>query len=137
MVTQFGMSDRLGPLAYGDNEEEIFLGHSIARTQNMSDETLKMVDEEIHHFVDEGYATAKTIIEEHIDELHMLAKGLLEYETLTGQEIKDLLKGKPPVRDSGDDGGNKAPASSAVPSAGAGKPREEPDDGGMEPQPQT
>ena len=137
MVTQFGMSDKLGPLAYGDNEDEVFLGHSIARQQAMSDDTQKMVDEEIHRFVDEGYAKAKEILEKHIDELHTLAEGLLEYETLTGQEIVDLLKGKPPVRDSGDDGGTQAPASSAVPTAGAGKPREEPDDGGMEPQPQT
>ncbi|MGD9828562.1 MAG: ATP-dependent zinc metalloprotease FtsH [Hyphomicrobiaceae bacterium] len=137
MVTKFGMSDKLGPLAYGDNEEEVFLGHSVARTQNLSDETQKMVDEEIHRFVDEGYATAKRIIEEHVDQLHIIANGLLEYETLSGDEMRDLLNGKPPVRDSGDDDGLKAPSASAVPSAGRTKPREDPGAGGMEPQPQA
>ena len=58
MVTQYGMSDKLGPLAYGDNEEEVFLGHSVTRTQNLSDETQKTVDEEIHRIVDDGYDTA-------------------------------------------------------------------------------
>ncbi len=64
MVTQFGMSDKLGPLAYGDNEEEVFLGHSIARQQNLSDDTQKLVDQEIHGMVDEGYASARRIVEE-------------------------------------------------------------------------
>ena len=64
MVTQYGMSDKLGPLAYGDNEEEVFLGHSIARTQNMSDETQTIVDEEIHRLVDEGYEHARKILDE-------------------------------------------------------------------------
>ncbi|MEC9367278.1 MAG: ATP-dependent zinc metalloprotease FtsH [Pseudomonadota bacterium] len=140
MVTQFGMSDKLGPLAYGDNEEEVFLGHSIARTQNLSDDTQKLVDDEIHAVVDEGYATAKKIITKHVDQLHVIAKGLLEYETLSGDEIKNLLNGKPPVRDLGDDIKPNEPIVSAVPSTGkAKKPRKkggEPDTGGMEPQPQ-
>ena len=99
MVTQYGMSDKLGPLAYGDNEEEVFLGHSIARTQNLSDETQTIVDEEIHRLVDEGFESARKIIQEHLDDLHIIARGLLEYETLSGDEIKDLLAGKPPVRE--------------------------------------
>ena len=99
MVTQYGMSDKLGPLAYGDNEEEVFLGHSIARTQNLSDETQTMVDEEIHRLVDEGFESARKIISENLDDLHTIARGLLEYETLSGEEIKDLLKGRPPVRE--------------------------------------
>jgi cell division protease FtsH len=73
MVTQYGMSDKLGPLAYGDNEEEVFLGHSIARTQNLSDETQTIVDEEIHRLVDEGFEHAKKIIQEHLDDLHTVA----------------------------------------------------------------
>ncbi|MGD9866393.1 MAG: ATP-dependent zinc metalloprotease FtsH, partial [Hyphomicrobiales bacterium] len=141
MVTQFGMSEKLGPLAYGDNEEEVFLGHSIARQQNLSDETQKLVDEEIHRIVDEGYATAKKIINKHVDQLHTIAKGLLEYETLSGDEIKDLLNGKPPVRDLGDELKPNEPVSSAVPSAGKAKKTRkkggEPDTGGMEPQPQA
>ncbi len=139
MATQYGMSDKLGPLAYGENEEEVFLGHSVTRTQNLSDETQKLVDEEVHRFVDEGYDTARKIIEDHIDQLHTVANGLLEYETLSGDEIKDLLNGKPPIRDfddepSSSDGGTE----SAVPTTGKAKRDngEEPDSGSMEPQPQ-
>ncbi|MFD0986514.1 ATP-dependent zinc metalloprotease FtsH [Methyloligella solikamskensis] len=141
MVTQFGMSDKLGPLAYGENEEEVFLGHSVARQQNLSDDTQAMVDEEIHRFVDEAYDRARKIIDENLEELHTIAKGLIEYETLTGEEIKDLLKGKPPKRDAADDTPSKPSASSAVPATGGGKKKKksdpEPGTGGMEPQPQT
>jgi cell division protease FtsH len=140
MVTQYGMSDKLGPLAYGDNEEEVFLGHSIARTQNLSDETQTMVDEEIHRLVDEAYETARKIIDEHIDDLHLIARGLLEYETLSGDEIKDLLKGKPPVREFAADISPRPTPASAVPTAGRGKkapPEPEPDTGGMAPQPSS
>jgi cell division protease FtsH len=138
MVTQFGMSDKLGPLAYGDNEEEVFLGHSITRTQNLSDDTQKLVDQEIHGMVDEGYAGARRIIEENIDELHIVAKGLLEYETLSGTEIQDLLNGKPPMREFTAKDDKPTRPASAVPTAGKGR-RTEPDPGtgGMEPQPQT
>ncbi|RME97813.1 MAG: cell division protein FtsH, partial [Alphaproteobacteria bacterium] len=140
MVTQYGMSDKLGPLAYGDNEEEVFLGHSVSRTQNLSDETQKLVDEEIHRIVDEGYKTATKILKKHIDQLHIIAKGLLEYETLTGEEIKNLLAGKPPIRDVDIEPSSTGGSASAVPSAGKAKPRkgkgkDEPDTGGMEPQP--
>lgn len=135
MVTQFGMSDKLGPLAYGDNEEEVFLGHSIARQQNLSDETQSMVDEEIHRIVDEGFEGARKIISENIDDLHTIARGLLEYETLSGHEIKDLLNGKPPVRDFPAEETPRPGPQSAVPTAGRGKKPPEPEAGGMEPQP--
>jgi cell division protease FtsH len=138
MVTQYGMSDKLGPLAYGDNEEEVFLGHSIARQQNLSDETQTIVDEEIHRLVDEGHDQARKIIEENIDDLHTIARGLLEYETLSGEEIKNLLKGMPPVREFETDVATRPPPASAVPSAGrSNKAPPEPDTGGLEPQPQT
>ncbi|HEU4475709.1 MAG TPA: ATP-dependent zinc metalloprotease FtsH, partial [Methyloceanibacter sp.] len=137
MVTQFGMSDKLGPLAYGDNEEEVFLGHSIARQQNLSDETQTRVDEEIHRLVDEGFELARKILSENLDDLHTVARGLLEYETLSGEEIKDLLKGKPPVREFAAEVPTRPAPASAVPAAGRGKrpPEPEPDTGGMEPQP--
>ena len=138
MVTQYGMSDKLGPLAYGDNEEEVFLGHSIARQQNLSDETQTMVDEEIHRIVDEAFEHARKIISEHIDDLHTIAHGLLEYETLSGDEIKDLLKGKPPVREFTAETATRPGPASAVPAAGRGKkapPEPEPDTGSLEPQP--
>jgi len=137
MVTQYGMSDKLGPLAYGDNEEEVFLGHSIARTQNLSDETQTIVDEEIHRLVDESFEEARKIIAENMDHLHTIARGLLEYETLSGEEIKDLLKGKPPVREFAAEVAPRPGPASAVPAAGRGKRPPEPDTGGLEPQPQT
>jgi cell division protease FtsH len=134
MATQYGMSDKLGPLAYGENEEEVFLGHSVARSQHLSDETQKIVDDEVHKFVDEGYDKAREILENHMDELHIIGKGLLEYETLSGKEIRDLLDGKPPFRDYGDDNGGNS--ESAVPSAGkADKKGDDTQTGGMEPQP--
>jgi cell division protease FtsH len=140
MVTQYGMSDKLGPLAYGDNEEEVFLGHSIARQQNLSDETQTRVDEEIHRLVDEGFEQARKILSEHLDDLHTIARGLLEYETLSGDEIKDLLKGKPPVREFAAEVPVRPGPASAVPAAGRGKkapPEPEPDTGGMAPEPST
>ncbi|MEP3276981.1 MAG: ATP-dependent zinc metalloprotease FtsH [Stappiaceae bacterium] len=137
MATQFGMSDKLGPLLYAENEEEVFLGHSVARQQHVSDETQKMVDAEIKSFVNQGYETAKRIMTEHEDQLHIIAQGLLEYETLSGDEIKNLLDGQPPIRETDDE--PVTTRTSAVPSAGSGKKRDskdEPDAGGMEPQPQ-
>ena len=87
MVTEFGFSDALGPLRYSENEEEVFLGHSVTQRQNMSDETASIIDKEVRKFVEEGEATARKTVSERIDDLHNLANALLEYETLTGDEI--------------------------------------------------
>ena len=91
MVMQAGLSKELGPVAYGSNEEEVFLGRSVARTQNMSEETSKKVDSEIRKIVDKGYERARTVLTEKIDDLHKLAKALLTYETLSGEEIENLV----------------------------------------------
>ena len=91
MVMQAGLSKELGPVAYGSNEEEVFLGRSVARTQNMSEETSKKVDSEIRKIVDKGYERARTVLTEKIDDLHKLAKALLTYETLSGEEIENLI----------------------------------------------
>jgi cell division protease FtsH len=98
MVTRFGMSDSLGPIAYAENQEEVFLGHSVSRTQNVSEATAQKIDAEIHRIIDECYAKARQILTDHQSDLNVLARGLLEYETLTGDEIVALLKGIPPVR---------------------------------------
>ena len=91
MVTEAGMSELLGPLSYGDNQDEVFLGRSVARNQQMSEETQKKVDSEIKKLVDDLYERAKKILNDKIDDLHKLAKTLLLYETLTGDEIRDLI----------------------------------------------
>ena len=136
MVTRYGMSDVLGPLAYNENEEEVFLGHSVARQQNMSQETQRMIDDEVRKIVDEAYDTAKRVLEENIDDLHTLAKGLLEYETLSGDEIRALLRGEPPVRDHGEPlPVENEPPQSSVPTSGKPKPTGDVG-GGMGPEPQ-
>jgi cell division protease FtsH len=123
MVTRFGMSDQLGPLTYGENEDEVFLGRSITRHQQMSEETAKKIDTEIKRIVDEGYKKAKKILTEKIDDLHKLAKALLVYETLSGKEISDIIfKNKYPERKEVDDS-NKEETSSALGSTMGLKPK--------------
>jgi len=91
MVMRAGLSKELGPIAYGENEEEVFLGRSVARQQNMSEETAKKVDAEIKKFVEKGYDRARKVLTEKIEDLHKLAKALLIYETLSGSEIEDIV----------------------------------------------
>ena len=98
MVTRYGFSDALGPIEFGENQEEVFLGHSVARQQNISEATAQKIDAEIRRIVDDCYRRAHDILATKTDSLHTLAKGLIEYETLTGDEIVSLLKGIPPVR---------------------------------------
>src|SRR5882724_7232531 len=131
MVTRWGLSSELGTVAYGENQEEVFLGYSVARQQNISESTAQKIDSEIRRLVEAGYQEANEILTAKRDELELLAKGLLEFETLSGDEIKDLLNGKRPVRESTIE--PSTPRSSAVPTAG--KPRPRTDTGGMEPQP--
>ena len=91
MVMRAGLSTELGPIAYGENEEEVFLGRSVARQQNMSEETAKKVDAEIKKFVEKGYERARKVLTEKIEDLHKLAKALLTYETLSGTEIENIV----------------------------------------------
>ena len=91
MVTRYGMSDQLGPIAYQENEEEVFLGRSVSRTQNVSEETAKKIDSEVKKIVEAGYARAKKILAEKVEELHKVSKALLTYETLSGDEIKKIV----------------------------------------------
>jgi len=133
MVTRWGLSEQLGTVAYGENQDEVFLGYQVARQQNVSEETSRKIDAEIKRLVEAGYADARHILEVKRADLELLAKGLLEFETLTGDEIKDLLAGKRPMRESVIE--PQAPRSSAVPPAGRPRPRPEP--GGLEPQPQA
>ncbi len=120
MVTEWGMSEKLGPLTYGENDQELFLGHSVTQHKNMSDATARTVDEEIRRIVEEAYGRARNILTEHMDELETLARGLLEYETLNGEEIRALLRGDPISRGGSDDGRRDSGRRSSVPTAGSG-----------------
>jgi len=137
MVTRWGFSDKLGQVAYGDNQEEVFLGHSVARTQNLSEETQQLIDDEVRRLIDEANNKAREILTQHHDGWVAVAEGLLEYETLSGDEIRALIRGEKLVRGTGDD----APPTrgSAVPKTGVrkeGKKGGEEPEAGMEPQPQ-
>ena len=93
MVTEWGMSDKLGFLAYGADQQEVFLGHSVTQTKNLSDATAKTIDEETRRIIDEAYIDASSILTKNKDQLETVAKGLLEYETLSGDEIESLISG--------------------------------------------
>ena len=138
MVTQWGFSDQLGHVAYGENQQEVFLGHSVAQQKNVSEETAQIIDAEVRRLIEEAYDTARKVLTRKKKDWIALAEGLLEYETLSGNEIRQLLAGEKPSRDMGDD--TPASRGSAVPKAGpagakGGKKGDEPDSG-MEPQPQ-
>tara|TARA_B100000929_G_scaffold288498_1_gene277100 strand:+ start:3958 stop:5871 length:1914 start_codon:yes stop_codon:yes gene_type:complete len=120
MVMKFGMSEKLGPLAYGDNEEEVFLGHSVARTQSMSEETQKLVDNEVKAIIDKSYKIAEKIITEKRKYLDVIANGLIEYETLTGDEINNLLEGVKPNREEPSED-SESSVTGSVPKAGKRK----------------
>ena len=111
MVTRWGFSEAVGTVSYGDNQEEVFLGHSVARTQNVSENTAEKIDSEVRRLVQGGLDEARRILTERIADLHSVAKALLEYETLSGDEIIGVMKGLPPQRDDPED---KRPAAPAV-----------------------
>ena len=96
MVTRYGMSDILGPMVYAENEGEVFLGRSIATQKNVSEATMQKVDLEIRRIIDEQYALARKLIEENSDKVEMMAKTLLEWETLDSEQVEDIMQGRPP-----------------------------------------
>jgi cell division protease FtsH len=103
MVTEWGMSERLGPLVYGEVDQEVFLGHSVTTHKNISEATAKAIDEEVRGVIDAAYARARKTLTDHLDEVHALARALLEFETLSGEEIRMILRGEPIQRDFGYD----------------------------------
>ena len=125
MVTRYGMSDRLGPMVYGENEGEVFLGRSITTHKNMSEATMQQVDLEIRRIIDEQYALARHLLEENRDKVEAMTKALLEWETIDAEQINDIMAGRqprPPRPTSRVSGGNPSTdaPSPAEPSAGAG-----------------
>ncbi len=119
MITEWGMSEKLGRLRYNSDSEEVFLGHSVAQSKNLSDSTAKLIDEEVRSLAEEAENNCRKILQDNIEELHIVAKGLLEYETLSGDEIKDLIKGIKPTRDDFDNDINTPKkAATSVPKTG-------------------
>jgi cell division protease FtsH len=95
MVTRWGFSERLGPLSYGEEDGEVFLGHSVTKHKDISEETAHVIDLEVRAIVDKSYAHAKTILEGHLDKLHLMADALLKYETIDQHQIQDIMDGRP------------------------------------------
>ena len=135
MVTRWGMSDKLGPLEYGENQQEVFLGHSVAQSQTISSATAKIIDEEIRDLVESAYKRATKILTDNLEDLHKLGKGLLEYETLSGEEIKDLLAGKVIQQKTEDDDETDGKPAGSVPSTK--KPKKKSDNIGSDPIPES
>ena len=133
MVTQFGMSDELGPLSYNENEQEIFLGHSVTQQKNVSEQTAHKIDLEVRKIVDEAYGRARGILTENVDSLHGIANALLEYESLNGEEIGAILKGESIVRPEDDESVVTQGKRGTVPSSSRRKGKTPPD---LEPHPQ-
>ncbi|MGF1550652.1 MAG: ATP-dependent zinc metalloprotease FtsH [Sphingomonadaceae bacterium] len=129
MVMEYGMSEKLGWLRYRDNQEEVFLGHSVARSQNVSEETARLIDSEVRRLIEEAESTARQVLTNNLDELHRLAGALLEYETLTGEEAKRVIKGEDMGRE---DRERRKPV---IPAAGSSIPntRRRPGKGGIGP----
>jgi len=137
MVTEWGMSEKLGPLRYNENQQEVFLGHAITQRQNMSEETARVIDEEIRRIVTQGLQKAREVLNGNREKLEAITQALMEYETVSGDEVQALLRGEKIVRVAEDEE-TKGPAGPAVPAAGKMRgSRPEPGSGGLEPQPQT
>jgi cell division protease FtsH len=132
MITEWGMSDKLGMIAYGDNSQEVFLGHSVTQNKNVSEATAREIDGEIKGIIDRAYAKARRLLTENVEELHRLARGLLEHETLSGDEIRTVLRGEPVIRKVVDE---PAPESRRASVPTAGRPASPPP-GGVAPAPQ-
>lgn len=113
MVTRWGLSDSLGPLTYGQEEGEVFLGHSVARHKEFSEETSSAIDKEIRDLINRNYELAKKILVDNIDKLHMMADALMKYETLDGAQIEDIMSGRPPQPPAGWD--DKTPPAQPTP----------------------
>jgi len=124
MVMRYGMTAALGPMVYAENEGEVFLGRSVTKTTNMSEETMQKVDAEVRRIIDEQYALARRLIEEHSDHMHAMAKALLEWETIDSDQLDDIMAGKPPRPPK--DWSPRVPASSSDTGSG-GTPAVNPD----------
>ena len=140
MVTEFGFSDKLGRLRYADNEEEVFLGHSVSRQKNVSDATARLIDEEVRRLIEDAEAEARLILVDKSDELEWVAQGLLEFESLSGVEVNALVRGESIHRDDDSGSSSDTPRRTSIPTGGKTRPKKGPDSSGgidsdHEPQP--
>ncbi len=120
MVTKWGLSQKLGPLTYGEDEGEVFLGHTVTQHKNVSDETAHAIDGEIRAFIDRNYKRAESILKDHMDKLHLMAEALIKYETIDSKQIDDIMSGRPP-RPPQDWTDSKPTSGTGVPAAEADK----------------
>jgi len=122
MVTKWGLSERLGPLTYSEDDGEVFLGRSVTQHKQVSDDTAHAIDEEVRRIIDTNYARAKTLLEENLDKLHMMAEALIKYETIDERQIKDIMAGREPrpPEDWDDSAGSKRGDETPAPTAEAG-----------------
>ena len=136
MVMEWGMSEKLGRVRYKSNDQEVFLGHSVTQSQLMSDDTARIIDQEVRKLIEDGEASAKEILTTYHDQWEAIAQALLEYETLTGDELRALMEGHQPIRP---DDTNTPTKASGVPSAGKpGKKRPDaPPESDLKPQPES
>ena len=121
MVTRWGLSKKLGPMTYSDDEGEVFLGHSVTQHKQVSDETAHLIDEEVRDIVDRNYERARTILETNIDKLHLMADALVKYETLDTEQIDDIMQGRSPrpPQDWSDDDSRGSPGAAVDEDSGA------------------
>ena len=122
MVTQWGMSDAMGPMVYAENEGEVFLGRSVTTHKNISEATMQKVDAEIRRIVDQQYALARKLIEENRDKLEVMAKALLEWETLNAEQVDDIMAGNPPRPPKPSQSSQSQPPQDSAPAAPAATP---------------
>lgn len=132
MITAFGMSEKLGRVRYQANEQEVFLGHAVTQTQNVSEATAQLIDQEVRRLIEEAEGQARQILTDHLDDLHLIAKALLEYETLSNDEIGTILRGEKIIRDDtgGAGSGHDRRRRASVPTSTGQAP------GGANPEPQ-
>ncbi|MEB3702924.1 ATP-dependent zinc metalloprotease FtsH [Candidatus Bealeia paramacronuclearis] len=137
MVTEWGMSDKLGPVQYGENNQEVFLGHSVTQNKSISESTSQIIDQEVKRIVEDSYATAKKILTDHRDHLELLAETLLEFETLTGDEIQELLTTGKFNRTTVVEPSKKSVTSSSIPTSEKEAPKKKTTRSKPKPSPQT
>ncbi|MDO9164655.1 MAG: cell division protein FtsH, partial [Rhodoferax sp.] len=125
MVTRYGMTDALGPMVYAENEGEVFLGRSVTKTTNMSEQTMQKVDAEVRRIIDQQYSLARKLIEDNQDKMHAMAKALLEWETIDSEQLDDIMAGREPRPPK--DWTPRVPSTGGDSSSGGGAPAVKPD----------